>query len=110
MQDKKRRSNREQTEETRLTLLKAARAAFMERGYGPTSTPEIVSAAGITRGALYYHFPDKLALFRAVIAQEMSDAASAIDVAAARSPDVPADAAGQLGIRVACEHLYLFAV
>ena len=63
MQDKKRRSNREQTEETRLTLLKAARAAFMERGYGPTSTPEIVSAAGITRGALYYHFPDKLALF-----------------------------------------------
>ena len=87
MQVKKRRSNRERTEETRLTLLKAARAAFIERGYGPTSTPEIVSAAGITRGALYHHFPDKQALFRAVIAQEMSDVASAIDVAAAHSPD-----------------------
>ena len=52
MQDKKRRSNREQTEETRLTLLKAARAAFMERGYGPTSTPEIVSGRELEVTAL----------------------------------------------------------
>jgi len=39
---------------------------FSERGYAAVSTDEIVSAAGVTRGALYHHFEDKRDLFRAV--------------------------------------------
>jgi AcrR family transcriptional regulator len=43
---------------------------FATKGYAATSTPEIVSAAGVTRGALYHHFADKLALFAAVVEEE----------------------------------------
>jgi AcrR family transcriptional regulator len=54
----------------RARLMDAARALFVERGYAETSTPEVVRAAGVTRGALYHHFADKLALFDAVVAAE----------------------------------------
>ncbi|WP_458761220.1 TetR/AcrR family transcriptional regulator [Afipia sp. TerB] len=73
------RSNRERTEKTRTALLEAARGLFVEKGYADTSTPEIVAAAGITRGALYHHFEDKRALFRAVVADEAKAVAQAIE-------------------------------
>lgn len=73
------RSNRDRTEKTRAALMQAARALFVDKGYADTSTPEIVSAAGITRGALYHHFEDKRALFRAVVMDEALAVASAIE-------------------------------
>jgi AcrR family transcriptional regulator len=47
----------------------AARALFAERGYAAVSADEIVSVAGLTRGALHHHFGDKAGLFRAVLEQ-----------------------------------------
>lgn len=73
------RSNRDRTEKTRAALMQAARALFVDKGYADTSTPEIVAAAGITRGALYHHFEDKRALFRAVVTDEALAVASAIE-------------------------------
>ena len=73
------RPNRERTEKTRTALLEAARGLFVEKGYADTSTPEIVAAAGITRVALYQHFEDKRALFRAVVADEARAVAQAIE-------------------------------
>ncbi len=73
------RSNRERTEKTRSALVSASRALFVEKGYADTSTPEIVAAAGITRGALYHHFEDKRALFRAVVTDEAREVARAIE-------------------------------
>ncbi|MGC4026328.1 MAG: TetR family transcriptional regulator [Mesorhizobium sp.] len=77
-----RRSNRERTEQTRGHLIAAARRLFTEKGYADTATPEIVEAAGVTRGALYHHFEDKKALFRAVCEQEARLVAEAIEQAA----------------------------
>ena len=59
--------------------MQAARRPFIEKGYGETSTPEIVAAAGITRGALYHHFEDKRALFRAIVTDEALAVAEAIE-------------------------------
>ncbi len=76
------RSNRERTEKTKAALIAAARALFVEKGYAETSTPEIVAAAGITRGALYHHYEDKRALFRAVVREEALAVTRAIEQAA----------------------------
>ncbi len=73
------RSNRERTDATRAALLDAARALFVEKGYGDTATPEIVARADVTRGALYHHFPDKRALFHAVIEREAQAVAADIE-------------------------------
>ena len=65
---------------TRSALIDAARELFGNQGYGDTSTDEIVTRAGVTKGALYHHFRGKDDLFRAVFEQvqrEVSDQAVA---------------------------------
>jgi len=47
-------------------LLDAAEQVFMEKGVAASSLEEIASAAGVTRGALYWHFENKAALFDAM--------------------------------------------
>jgi AcrR family transcriptional regulator len=53
---------------TREALLDAARELFAEHGYTAVSTEQVVSAARVTRGALYHHFADKRELMAAVFA------------------------------------------
>jgi len=79
------RSNQQRTQETRLALIVAARRLFVEKGYAETATPDIVAEAGVTRGALYHHFEDKKALFRAVLEREGAAVAEHIDTLALRS-------------------------
>ncbi|XAZ23023.1 TetR family transcriptional regulator [Sinorhizobium sp. B11] len=78
------RSNRERTEQTRQALMDAARRLFVKKGYAETATPEIVTEAGVTRGALYHHFEDKKALFRAVIEREAAGVVDEIERRATR--------------------------
>ncbi|HEU5142199.1 MAG TPA: helix-turn-helix domain-containing protein, partial [Solirubrobacterales bacterium] len=63
------RTQSERSEATRTALTGAARRLFAERGYAGVGTEEIVQAAGVTRGALYHHFPGKRQLFDAVYEQ-----------------------------------------
>ena len=51
---------------TRERLLDAAESVFRQRGVTRTSLAEIAAAAGVTRGAVYWHFKDKAALFHAM--------------------------------------------
>jgi AcrR family transcriptional regulator len=91
------RTNKSRTEETRTALISAARQLFAEKGYAETSTPEIVKAAGVTRGALYHHFDDKVALFRAVVAEEYTRVAEDITAAAAKVAGTAVEALQQGG-------------
>jgi AcrR family transcriptional regulator len=61
-----RRTQAERTAATRTALISAARKLFVEKGFSAVSTQAIVTAAGVTRGALYHQFDDKAALFAAV--------------------------------------------
>jgi len=54
---------------TRELLLDAAEREFCERGATRTSLAEVASAAGVTRGAVYWHFRDKSDLFSAMCAR-----------------------------------------
>jgi AcrR family transcriptional regulator len=71
----KRRSNRDRTEATRTALAAAARRLFVKKGYAGTGTPEIVTAAKVTRGALYHHFASKEELFLDVARQAADEVA-----------------------------------
>jgi TetR/AcrR family acrAB operon transcriptional repressor len=51
---------------TREQLLDAAERVFREHGVTRTSLAEVAAAAGVTRGAVYWHFKDKADLFEAM--------------------------------------------
>ncbi len=52
---------------TRARLLDEAERLFVVQGVSRTTLQHIASAAGVTRGAIYWHFQDKAALFNAMM-------------------------------------------
>lgn len=74
-----RHSNADRTRAMRERLIATARTLFVANGFAETSTPALVAAAGVTRGALYHHFADKKALFRAVVEADAAAVAEAIE-------------------------------
>jgi TetR/AcrR family acrAB operon transcriptional repressor len=57
------RKTKEDAEKTREAILKAALRVFYESGVSRASLAQIGSAAGVSRGAVYWHFKDKNDLF-----------------------------------------------
>lgn len=60
------RKTREGAEFTRTQIIDAARRVFFERGVSRSTLEEIARAAGVTRGAVYWHFKNKRDLFFAM--------------------------------------------
>jgi AcrR family transcriptional regulator len=52
---------------TREHLVDVATELFAAEGYDRTSIEAVMRAAGVSKGALYHHFPGKDALFEAVL-------------------------------------------
>jgi AcrR family transcriptional regulator len=87
-----RRTQAERSAATQQALIGAARRLWGERGYAEVSTPEIVEAAGVTRGAMYHQYADKAALFRAVIEAMDLELMERLEASvAAAQPRTPAD-------------------
>lgn len=63
------RRTKEDAAATRDALLDAAEAVFSARGIASASLTDIAAAAGVTRGALYWHFRDKADLLQAMLAR-----------------------------------------
>ena len=61
------RKTKEEAQETRNAILDAAELVFQEHGVSHTSLTEIAKAAGVTRGAIYWHFANKGDLYDALI-------------------------------------------
>jgi TetR/AcrR family acrAB operon transcriptional repressor/TetR/AcrR family transcriptional repressor of mexAB-oprM operon len=60
------RRTKEDAEKTRESLLDAAERVFLRRGVAKSTLEEIAREAGLTRGAVYWHFENKIAIFRAM--------------------------------------------
>jgi TetR/AcrR family acrAB operon transcriptional repressor len=61
------RRTKEEAAATRDSILDAAEKLFVEQGVSRTTLQHIASEAGVTRGAIYWHFDDKGALFNAMM-------------------------------------------
>jgi AcrR family transcriptional regulator len=68
---------------TRDQLVAAAQELFARDGYEATSTEAVLQRSGVSRGSLYHHFPDKKALFEAVLIRVQAEVVQ-ITIRAAR--------------------------
>ncbi|WP_232219891.1 TetR family transcriptional regulator [Pseudogulbenkiania sp. MAI-1] len=60
------RKTKEESLETRSLILDTAERVFAEQGVSRTSLADIATAAGLTRGAIYWHFKNKADVFTAM--------------------------------------------
>ncbi|WP_413110640.1 TetR family transcriptional regulator [Thaumasiovibrio sp. DFM-14] len=60
------RKSKEEAEMTRLKLLDSALIVMAEKGLVKATLAQIASHAGVTRGAIYWHFKDKADLLDAI--------------------------------------------
>ncbi|WP_299535966.1 ScbR family autoregulator-binding transcription factor [uncultured Streptomyces sp.] len=65
-------AQQERAARTYRALLEAAAEVFARRGYAAATISEIMSVAGVTKGALYFHFSGKEALAHAVLRQAVA--------------------------------------
>ncbi len=67
------------TEERRAQILAAARDCFLAQGYHATKVDRIARAAGLSKGAVYFHFESKRALLEALVEAEFGRARAVIE-------------------------------
>jgi TetR/AcrR family transcriptional regulator, acrAB operon repressor len=60
------RKTKEAAKVTRQQIISAAREVFLTKGVSKTSLEQIAAKAGVTRGAVYWHFKNKSELFHAM--------------------------------------------
>ena len=80
------RRTKEEAQATRSRILDTAELVFEQRGVSGTSLNEIAKAAGLTRGAIYWHFQNKADLFNAMMERATLPLEQA-DIAGFKGPD-----------------------
>ncbi len=78
------RRTKEDAAKTRQSLLIAARSVFSRKGYASTTLEEIAQEAGLTRGAIYWHFGSKAELYLALLDEYSGKGGEIIQAAAAQ--------------------------
>ncbi|MER6570309.1 ScbR family autoregulator-binding transcription factor [Streptomyces sp. NPDC001093] len=105
-------ARQERAVRTRRAVIQAAAEVFAERGYAAATIAEILDRAGVTKGALYFHFDSKEALARGVIEAQISDGAWAprelklqewVDVGMVLAHQIPRDVILLAGIRLSAD-------
>jgi AcrR family transcriptional regulator len=80
----------EQGRATREHIVEVATRLFAEQGYEDTSIEDILSAAGVSRGALYHHFAGKDVLFGAAMELIEARISAALHEVIAQAPSAVA--------------------
>jgi len=95
---------------TRAALLRAAATAFANRGFDGASIDAIAASVGLSKGAVYAHFPSKLELYLEVLGALLEQAEWRLErvAAAIRAGSGPLEAARQyLGLGGDAQHAAL---
>jgi AcrR family transcriptional regulator len=66
------KKTKEEAAHTRQEILDSALAVFSAKGYASATLEDIAGHAGVTRGAIYWHFKDKYELFCSLY-EQLSD-------------------------------------
>ena len=66
---------------TRSAVFAAAADAFSRRGFDGVTIDAIATAAGVNKAMIYYHFTDKLALYRAIVCEMLDEAGARVSAA-----------------------------
>jgi TetR/AcrR family transcriptional regulator len=82
------RKNTTTTVPTRDAVFDAAATQFAKGGFDGVSVDDIARDAGVNKAMIYYHFADKLALYRAVLAEGLSRMGETVN-AIASSAEAP---------------------
>jgi TetR/AcrR family acrAB operon transcriptional repressor len=98
------RKTKEDAAITREQLLDAAERVFRQRGVARSSLAEVASAAGVTRGAVYWHFRDKADLCAAMCERAMLPLETMLSDAGATTHDDPLRTLRELAV-AALTHL-----
>jgi TetR/AcrR family acrAB operon transcriptional repressor len=61
------RRTKHEAEQTRKRILDTAERVFLKKGVSHTSLDDVAASAGVTRGAIYWHFKNKADLFDAMM-------------------------------------------
>jgi TetR/AcrR family transcriptional regulator, acrAB operon repressor len=83
------RRTKADAEATRHQILDAAEAEFLARGVAHTRLQDVAAAAGVTRGAIYWHFQDKAELFNAMMERALLPCEGAAEQALKTAGDDP---------------------
>ena len=59
--------------DTRERILRAAMKVAARQGSGNVSLDAVAAEAGVSKGGLLYHFPNKIALMRGIVATFVAD-------------------------------------
>src|SRR5437016_6445336 len=99
-------------ERTRLELLAAATRVLAEKGLDRTKVTDIAAAADVGVGTFYLHFPDKEALFDAVVEETVRRLKATVDAARekARGPLAKIQAANRAYFRFARDNREVFKI
>lgn len=92
----------ERARRTRRAILVAAAEAFAEHGYLATTTSDIAARAGVTKGALAFHFPAKAGVAAAIV-EECYEQWPAVVARALPRHERVVDVIGEVLARVAAQ-------
>lgn len=79
----------QRSEETHTTIKETAQRLFARNGYDATAVAEICNESGVSKGAFYFHFPSKQAVFLEITNDWMNSLEEAFNLTIQSTQDFP---------------------
>ncbi|MCF3136754.1 ScbR family autoregulator-binding transcription factor [Streptomyces olivochromogenes] len=90
-------AQQERAVRTRRAVLEGAAEVFAEQGYSAATVADILKSAGVTKGALYFHFDSKEALARGILDVQTDQRLPTREIKLQELVDVAMTVANRLG-------------